>query len=116
MVDESIIYDRGRGPEIRGTRVTVFDILDHHPDKGWTVEQLAALFRVSAAQISAALQYVEEHHDAVMRSYQRILEFAARGDSPEVKASYARSHARLMALKNNLEQRKGIDSDARAAG
>jgi uncharacterized protein (DUF433 family) len=116
MGAESIIHDRGRGPEIRGTRITVFDILDHHPDKGWTPEQLAGLFRVSVEQIQAALTYIEEHRDEVMSSYQKMLDFAAKGDSPEVREKYAKSHARFMALKAELDGRKGATRDARAAG
>ena len=25
------IHDRGRGPEIKGTRITVYDVMDYHP-------------------------------------------------------------------------------------
>lgn len=116
MSGQPVIHDRGRGPEIRGTRITVYDILDHHPDKGWTRQQLAELFRVSVEQIDAALQYIDEHRDCVMRSYQRILDASAKGNPPEVQAKLAASHARLMAFKQELERKKRAGRDARAAG
>ena len=37
------IIDRGRGPEIAGTRITVYDILDYWQD-GWHSTAIAALF------------------------------------------------------------------------
>lgn len=116
MSDEPIIHDRGRGPEIRGTRITVYDILDHHPDKGWTRQQLAELFRVSVEQIDAALRYIVEHREAVMRSYQKMLDAAARGNPPEVQAKLDESHDRFMAFKQELDRKKGAGRDARAAG
>jgi uncharacterized protein (DUF433 family) len=33
-VTESVIIDRGRGPEIAGTRITVYDIVDYL-EEGW---------------------------------------------------------------------------------
>jgi uncharacterized protein (DUF433 family) len=116
MSSEPIIHDRGRGPEIRGTRITVYDILDHHPDKGWTPEQLATMFRVSVEHIDAALKYIKEHRDEVMGRYQKMLEFAARGDSPEVRATYARSRARFEAFKREMDRKKGMRHGDRAAG
>jgi uncharacterized protein (DUF433 family) len=116
LTDEPVIHDRGRGPEIRGTRITVFDILDYSP-KGWTPGQIAALFKITIEQVQAALAYIEEHRSEVMPKYQRMLDFAAKGDSLEVRAQYARSHARLMALQDELKRRKGAGADdARIAG
>ena len=39
---DGIIIDRGRGPEIRGTRITVYDVLDYWKD-GWRYDQIAGL-------------------------------------------------------------------------
>jgi uncharacterized protein (DUF433 family) len=63
--------NRGRGPEIEGTRITVYDVLDY-VSQGWHRDRIAALFRLSSRDIQAALDYIDQHHDDVMASYQRI--------------------------------------------
>ena len=40
------IINRGRGPEIAGTRITVYDVLDYL-QAGWRYDQIAGLFRFS---------------------------------------------------------------------
>ncbi len=77
------IINRGRGPEIAGTRITVFDVLDYRKH-GWHRDRIAALFRLSSAQVQAALDYIDSHNDEVMADYQRILD--RQHNSPEVQA------------------------------
>ena len=69
---DGIIIDRGRGPEIRGTRITVYDVVDYWKD-GWRYDQIAGLFRLSPNEVQAALSYIEEHEEEVMADYQAIL-------------------------------------------
>ena len=99
------IINRGRGPEIEGTRITVYDVLDY-TRQGWHRDQIAALFRLSSRDIQAALEYIDQHHDEVMASYQRI---GARQQeypyTPDVAAKIAesrqRAHTRLAAIKSS---------------
>ena len=44
------IIDRGRGPEIAGTRITVYDVLDYL-QAGWRCEHIAGLFRLPPDEI-----------------------------------------------------------------
>jgi uncharacterized protein (DUF433 family) len=44
------IINRGRGPEIEGTRITVYDVLDY-TKHGWHRDRIAALFRLSSRDI-----------------------------------------------------------------
>ena len=81
MVEGKII-DRGRGPEIAGTRITVYDVLDYHRD-GWHRDRIASLFRISSRQVEAALRYIEEHRDEVMADYQEMRDRDARGNPPQ---------------------------------
>jgi uncharacterized protein (DUF433 family) len=67
------IIDRGRGPEIEGTRITVYDVMDYWKD-GWRYDQIAGLFRLPPDEIQAAIQYIEEHKTEVETDYQEILE------------------------------------------
>ncbi len=79
------IIDRGRGPEIAGTRITVFDVLDYHRE-GWHHTAIAAALRLSSDEILAALRYVDEHKEEVHAAYEVIRARCARGNPPEVQA------------------------------
>ena len=78
MTDSGII-DRGRGPVIAGTRITVYDIVDYL-DEGWHPTAIATIFRISSREVGAALRYIEEHEEEVRAEYQRILARAAKGN------------------------------------
>jgi uncharacterized protein (DUF433 family) len=72
-IAESKIIDRGRGPEIAGTRITVYDVMDYYKD-GWHRDQIAALFRLSSRDIQAAIDYIEANREQVEAEYQKILD------------------------------------------
>jgi len=99
------IINRGRGPEIEGTRITVYDVLDY-ARQGWHRDRIAALFRLSSRDIQASLDYIAQHHDEVMASYQRI-RARPHGYSytPDVAAKIAesrqRAQTRLAAIKSS---------------
>ena len=65
---EAKIIDVGRGPQIEGSRITVFDILEYHKI-GWHRDEIAVLFDLSSQQVEAAIRYIKEHRDEVMASY-----------------------------------------------
>src|SRR5712691_8427934 len=65
------IINRGRGPEIEGTRITVYDVFDY-VSQGWHRDRIAALFRLSSRDIQAALDYIQQHRDEVTASYQSM--------------------------------------------
>lgn len=67
------IVNRGRGPEIAETRITVFDVMDYLK-AGWHRDRIAGLFRLSSRDIQAAIDYIDQHRDEVEAGYQRILE------------------------------------------
>jgi uncharacterized protein (DUF433 family) len=92
-----IIINRGRGPEIAGTRITVYDILDYMT-QDWHHTTIAAWFRISSAQVKAAIRYIEEHKEEVMAEYQQMLERDARGNPPELQARLDETHAKYQAL------------------
>jgi uncharacterized protein (DUF433 family) len=79
------IIDRGRGPEIEGTRITVYDIWDY-AKQDWHRDEIARWLRLSSAQVVAALEYIEHHKEQVLNEYERILERARQGNPPELQA------------------------------
>ena len=72
-IAEAKIIDRGRGPEIAGTRITVYDVMDYYKH-GWHRDQIAGLFRLSSRDIQAAIDYIEAHKEEVQSEYQKILD------------------------------------------
>lgn len=85
------IIDRGRGPEIEGTRITVYDICDYMRGN-WHRDAIAATLRLSSAQVAAALEYIERHEQEVLAEYDKIVEREARGNPPEVQAKLNAIH------------------------
>jgi len=67
------IIDRGRGPELEGTRVTIYRIMDFVRDDT-APEEIARELELSADQVAMALPYIAAHRDeveAVMRQDSR---------------------------------------------
>jgi uncharacterized protein (DUF433 family) len=107
------IIDRGRGPEIEGTRITVYDVMDYLQE-GWRYDQIAGLFRLPPDDIQAAIQYIKSHHAEVMADYQQILARHSQVQySPEVQAKLARSREKLQAKLAEIRARhQGEDTHA----
>jgi len=72
-IAEAKIINRGRGPEIAGTRITVYDVMDYYKE-GWHRDRIAVLFRLSSRDIQAAIDYIEAHKEEVEVEYQKILD------------------------------------------
>ncbi len=100
------IIDRGRGPEIAGTRITIYDVVDYLQE-GWRCDQIAGLFRLPPEDIQAALQYIDDHHEDVMTAYRQIL---ARHRNvqypPAVQARLAQNRQKLQAKRVELQARR----------
>jgi uncharacterized protein (DUF433 family) len=107
MTIESTIINRGRGPEIAGTRITVYDIWDY-AKQNWHRDAIAATLRLSSAQAAAALEYIDQHKDEVLAEYAEILGREARGNPPELQSKLDATHAKFQA--RLAERRKQQES------
>jgi uncharacterized protein (DUF433 family) len=105
------IHDRGRGPEIVGSRITVYDVLAE-TRAGVPVEQLAREWRLSVEQIEFALKYIEEHREEVEREWEEIKARHER-QRKEFEAKYA---DRLVASREKLRRAKAEFDRIRAEG
>jgi len=61
-----------RGLTVKGTRITLYDIMDYVRD-GWPVPLIADWLRLTDCQIEAAIGYIESHRAAVDAEYQQVL-------------------------------------------
>ena len=109
---KDMIHDRGRGPEIIGTRITVYDVLDYLLD-AWPPYAIAALFRIETDQVEAAVAYINEHTIEVLREYIKILERCERGNPPELQAKIDANHARFQELVSKIRQLPDTDPQIR---
>ena len=99
------IIDRGRGPEIEGTRITVYDVMDY-VQEGWRYDQIAGLFRLPPDDIQAAIDYIETHKEDVMAAYQEILARHRKVQySPEVQEKLAQNRQKLQVKLTELRTR-----------
>jgi uncharacterized protein (DUF433 family) len=104
-----VIIDRGRGPELAGTRTTVYDVIPYL-EAGRSANYIAAAMGHSTRQIEALIHYIEEHREEVMAVHRQIEERIARGNPPEIEARLAASpmhaviQARLAAIRAKRAQ------------
>ncbi len=108
------IINRGRGPEIAGTRITVYDILDY-TEQGWHPRAIADWLQLSSAQVLVAIGYIDEHRGEVMATYRQILERSARGNPPEVQAKLDAIDAKYKVLWADRLRKAGI-TESNGAG
>lgn len=106
------IIDRGRGPEIEGTRITVYDVIDYWKED-WRAEQIAAMFRLPLEDIEAAIDYIERHEEEVMADYQQIVARHQRATyAPEVQTKLARNREAFRAKVEAIRTRQNEDKHA----
>jgi uncharacterized protein (DUF433 family) len=110
---EAKIIKTGRGPEIAGTRITVYDVLEYHKT-GCHRDMIADTLELSSQQVEAAIRYIEDHRDEVMAAYARNMERIHRGNPPELQAKSDAAHERLQAMVRELREAK--NREARDAG
>jgi uncharacterized protein (DUF433 family) len=79
------IVERGNGPTIEGTRVTVYRVYDYYQD-GIPSLLIAGKLRLSTPQVDAAIAYIDSHRAEVEAEYAKILERCRRGNPPEIRA------------------------------
>jgi uncharacterized protein (DUF433 family) len=104
------IIDRGRGPEIEGTRITVYDIMDYYK-QDWHHTQIANWLDLSSEEVLTAIRYIEEHKEEVLANYQKILDRCARGNPPEIQAKVNASLGRARALRDALRAQQSRNGD-----
>jgi hypothetical protein len=112
------IIDRGRGPQLSTSRITVQDVVPYL-QRQCTYEQIQEIMPVlSVEEIKVIEQYVRENYDAVMEQDRRIRERAeARRPPPEVEAAQQRERRERLeqfreVIRKQKQERNG-DSAAR---
>jgi uncharacterized protein (DUF433 family) len=112
---EARIIDRGRGPEIAGSRITVFDILSCL-QAGWHPTQIALFFRLGTRQVDAAVRYIDKHKEEVLAEYQKIIDRINRGNPPELQAKLDAVRGTARAMVEQIQRSKRPEAAERLSG
>src|SRR5271157_2544740 len=105
-IEAGLIHDRGRGPEIRGTRITVFTLLPYLLDPTATEEYICCVNQLTPEQVSSARAYILNNPDTILAEHLRIEERMAAGNSPQVREKARQSRATFLRFKEWLAQRE----------
>ncbi len=73
--EQPLVIRTERGLTISGTRITVYDVIDHLK-AGWTPKLIENWLPLTAEQVNAALSYIETNRIEVEEEYQSVLQTA----------------------------------------
>ena len=99
------IINRGRGPEVAGTRVTVYRIMDFLRE-GRSAERIATELHLTEERVCVVLDYIAMHRRTVEAEYEKILQRVQQRNPPYVEAGRATSPD---ALKQRIRTRRVQD-------
>lgn len=105
-----VIQDRGRGPEIAGTRITIYNLLPSFLDPTATEAEICNIYGLSLEQVAAARAYVLGHPDTVLAEHLNIEEKMAAGNPPEVRQQAERAKATFRMYRNWLAERESAET------
>lgn len=89
------IVDRGDGPKIAGTRISIYAIFEYL-EAGWDRESIALWLGIGTAQVEAGERYIDARREEVAAEFRKIRERIERGNPPELQAKLDATHERFM--------------------
>ena len=105
-----LMYDRGRGPELRSKRLTVYNVWGELFHADITETELCRRYAISEHEVAALRAYALTHHAAVAKKIHEMDERTAREieaqNTPEFLAELDESHRRFGLFKQFFEARK----------
>ena len=101
-----LIHDRGRGPELVGTRITVYDLLVHFLQAADTEAYICKLYGLASEQVAAARAYVLNNVETILARHLEIEERNATGNPPELIEQAHRTHETFARFQQWLEERE----------
>jgi uncharacterized protein (DUF433 family) len=103
------IIDRGRGPQLSTSRITVLDLVPYFQDNCSADEILRQMPVLTRDELAVVERYYRENRAALDEQDRRIRERAARRrNSPEVEAVLRRGAEKMAALREEFQKRKPV--------
>ena len=102
------IVDRGRGPQLSSSRITVQDLVPYF-QRQCTFEQILEIMPVlTVEEIQAVERYVGEHYEEVMEQDRRIRDRSTkRKDLPEMEEILRRGEEKMATLREEFKKHHG---------
>jgi uncharacterized protein (DUF433 family) len=108
-----VLNDRGRGPEIAGTRITVYNLLPYLLDATATEEYIGRVLDLTSEQVAAARAYVLNNPEIVLSEHLKIEARMTAGNPPEVVERAKQTHATFLSFKEWLADREEAATEGR---
>lgn len=107
-----LIHDRGRGPEILGTRITVYNLLPNLLDETATESYICKLYDLTPEQVAAARAYILNHPDEVLAKHLEIEARIAQGNPDELTRKLEAVRERYLRFRNWADAEHPATGDA----
>ena len=109
-----LIRDRGRGPELLGTRITVYDLLIHFLQPADTEAFICKLYDLTPEQVAAARAYILNNLETVLAGHLKIEARIAAGNPPEVIEQAEKTHETFSRFKEWIDHREKSTAEENA--
>jgi hypothetical protein len=119
-MEHPLIHDRGRGPELVGTRTTIYNLVPYFLNPDTTEAQIAEWNRIPVEQVAAMRAYFLAHYLEVMAQHEQIEERIRKGreeqQKPEFQSRFWWNRERLEVFRDWLNERKNPETDRNGSG
>lgn len=103
-MEHPLIHDRGRGPELVGTRTTIYNLVPYFLNADRTEAEIAEWNRITVEQVAAMRAYFFAHFVEVMTEHEKIEARIRKGmeeqRSPEFQSRFWWNRERLERLRD----------------
>jgi uncharacterized protein (DUF433 family) len=99
------------GPNILGTRLTVYHLLDAFLDPSVTESDICRVYKLTAQQVAAARAYVLRNPETVLAQHLKIEERLAAENPPQVREAAERAMATFKSFKEWLIERQAVNHE-----
>ncbi|HWG41804.1 MAG TPA: hypothetical protein VN688_03390 [Gemmataceae bacterium] len=110
-----LLHDRGRGPEIIGTRMTVYNLLPYFLDPTATEAYICRMCELTPEQVAAARAYVLNNPDTVLAEHLKIESRMEAGNPLEVIERAKQAHVAFRNFRDWLAERERVADEEHAA-
>ena len=100
-----------QGPNILGTRLTVYHLLDAFFDPSVTESDICRVYNLTAQQVAAARAYVLRNPETVLAQHLKIEERLAAENPPQVREAAERAMATFKSFKEWLAERQAVNHE-----
>jgi len=105
-----LLHDRGRGPELIDTRITVYNLIGDFLNASKTEQAIADQYDLTAEQVAAARTYILINFDKVMARHREFDERDVRGNAPWINDLAAAAPDHLDLYRHWLRSRDYFDT------